>query len=113
MNEKEPIIVIENKPDKVKIEQTESFNVNLTLGLDEMGDYYLQIDFKDLNEIQFKKLVELSKFNRRLELDSEIIKKENYNITHIVVTEFSANNSLNMKWKCLSDDPSLYEGLNG
>jgi len=98
MNKKEPIIVVENKPDKVKIEQTESFNVNLTLGLDEM---------------QFKKLVELSKLNRRLEFDSEIVKKENYNITHIVVTEFSANNSLNMKWKCLSDDPSLYEGLNG
>jgi len=98
MNKKEPIIVVENKPDKVKIEQTESFNVNLTLGLDEM---------------QFKKLVELSKLNRRLEFDSEIVKKENYNITHIVVTEFSANNSFNMKWKCLSDDPSLYEGLNG
>ena len=111
MRKKEPVIVVMNKPDKVFIEKSNTYKINLTIGLNESGDYYLQLDFNGLNEIEFKKLIELSKLNRRLEFYSDIIKKENYNITHIVITDFSTSNSSTMTWKCLSDDPNLYDFL--
>ena len=112
-NSKEPVIVIKNKLDKVCLENTDKFDAFVTIGLEESGDYHVKIDFQNLSQSQFKKLVQYSKLNRRLEFSSDIIKQEKYNITHIVVTDFSANNLFDVSWNCLSDDPRLYEGLKG
>jgi hypothetical protein len=105
----EPVIVFENIKDIVQIEDVYEYSVDLTLGLDEGNDFYLLIKFKDLSENDYKTLVELWKQPNRLKFSSKLIKRENYNITHIVVTEFSGNNMFEMTWECLSDDPTLYD----
>ncbi len=37
------------------------------------------------------------------------MEKEEYNISHIVVTKFTTNSNLEMTGGCLSDDLTLYE----
>ena len=34
-----------------------------------------------------------------------------FNITHVIVTKFTASSSMTMNWECLSDDPILYDSL--
>ncbi len=109
---KEPVITHERINDEITLEGKYTFNAYITIGLDELGDFYVEIEFKDLSTEKFKILANLSKLPRRLQINSNLINKEQYNITHIVVTSFSANNLLDMQWKCLSDDPSLYADLN-
>ena len=108
---KEPVIVQANVKDKIRIDDKYDYTANLTIGLAEHGDFYLVIDFTNLTEEHMKNLAKLSVLPRRISIQSDVIDTENYNITHIVVTRFTADNSLAMKWECLSDDPSLYEGL--
>lgn len=106
---KDPVLVQSNIPDKVKIAGENEFLTETTIGLVEGGDFYLELNFKDLAQNEFEALVRLSKLNHRLEFESDLVKREDYNITHIVVTDFNANSELNMYWICLSDDPTLYE----
>ncbi|MBK7883445.1 MAG: hypothetical protein IPJ81_06395 [Chitinophagaceae bacterium] len=108
---KEPVIVQKNIKGKVRLEDKYDYTVNLTIGLAEGGDFYLVIDFIDLTMEGLKIVAQLSKLQRRLSIKSEIIDKEQYNITHIVVTKFSSNSNLAMTWECLSDDPSLYDNI--
>lgn len=104
----EPVIVFENKSDIIQIEDIYKFSVDLTLGLDEGSDFYLLITFKNLTEDEYKTLFNLWQQPNRLKFSSSLIEKENYNISHIVVTKFNSNNLLEMSWECLSDNPDLY-----
>lgn len=108
MEQKEPVIVLENVADIVQIEDFYEYSVNLTLGLSDGNDFYLLIDFKNLRQKDYKILTELYKKPKRLNFSSKLIKKENYNISYIVVTKFNANSLLGMTWECLSDNPELY-----
>ena len=108
---KEPVIVQTSVKDKVRLDDKYDYNVLLTIGLADGGDFYLSIEFVDLTIEDFGILVQLGKQTRRLSIQSEIIEKESYNITHIVVTRFTATNNLSMSWECLSDDPNLYDNL--
>ena len=108
---KEPVIVQTNIKDKIRLEDKYDYNAKLTIGLAEGGDFYLVIDFIELKMEDLKILAQLSKLPKRLSFQSEIIAKEQYNITHIVVTKFTANSNHGMTWECLSDDPSLYDSL--
>ena len=107
-NKKEPVIVFENVPDIVTIEDIYKYSANITLGLDDRNDFYIVINFKNLNEEDSKILLELFNQPNRLKFKSKLIEKENYNITHIVVTEIKYNFMSEMTWECLSDDPELY-----
>ena len=109
---KEPVITHKRINDDITLEGKYRFNAYLTIGLDELGDFYLEIEFKDLSTEKFKILANLAKLPRRLQINSSLIDKENYKITHIVVTSFTANSLLEMDWKCLSDDPNIYPDLN-
>lgn len=106
--EKEPVIVFENVADIVLIEDIYEYSVNTTLGLSDGNDFYLLIAFKDLNHEDYKILTELWQKPNRLKFSSKLIRKENYNISHIVVTKFHGNSLFEMTWECLSDDPDLY-----
>lgn len=108
---KEPIIVQENIKSKLQLENKFDFIANITIGLDDGGDFYLTFDFLNLTSEDFKTLVELCKLPRSLSIKSDIIEKEKYNITHIVVTKFFADSNSGMKWECLSDNPDLYDNL--
>jgi len=108
---KEPVIVHSNIRSKIKLEGDYDYDVLLTIGLADKGDFYLVIDFPDLTPENFKTLTDLGKMPKSLAIQSEFIENEKYNITHIAVTRITANNLLSMTWECLSDDPELYEGL--
>lgn len=108
---KEPVIVYTNVRDKVRLEDKFEYIADITIGLADAGDFYLAIEFADLRMEDFKTLAELSKVPRRLSIKSDLIDKEGYNITHIVVTKFTASSNHSMTWECLSDDPALYNDL--
>ena len=108
---KEPVIVQTDIKSKVQLEDKFDFTANVTIGLADGGDFYLVLDFLDLTMDDLKTLAHLSKLPQRLSIKADIIDREKYNITHIVVTKFSANSNLAMTWECLSDDPSLYDNL--
>ena len=108
---KEPVIVQTNIKNKVRLDEKYDFNATLTIGLAEGGDFYIVIDFSDLTIEDLKTLAELSKLPRRISISSNLIEQEKYNISHIVVTKFTASSNMTMNWECLSDDPSLYDSL--
>ena len=109
---KEPVISHRKVPDKIQLEGKYNFSDNVTLGLTDSNDFYIELVFTNLHFEDFKILSLLSKLPRRLQISSDLIKKSNYNITHIVVTTFFANDMLEMTWVCLSDDPSMYSDIN-
>lgn len=108
---KEPVIVQTNIKDSIRLENKYDYSAKLTIGLAEGGDFFLVIEFLDLTMDDFKVLAQLWKLPRRLSIKSDLIDKEKYKITHIVVTKFTANSNFSMTWECLSDDPSLYDNL--
>ncbi|MEP2026163.1 MAG: hypothetical protein ABJH98_07805 [Reichenbachiella sp.] len=112
MNKEEPtpVIVKTNVDDKILIAENE-FSVKTTIGLAKYGDFYLEIDFRDLKPSDFESLIKLTKISGRLSFKSELVEKENYNITHVVLMEFSTGSTTSMHWKCLSDDPKHYDNL--
>ena len=108
---KEPVITHLSIPDKIKLENQYEFLGNTTLGLAEGGDFYLKVDFLELTFDNLQILAELSKLPRSLKISSDLISKEGYKITEIVVTRFTSSSNLTMTWECLSDEPSIYEGF--
>lgn len=84
---KKSVIVQTNVKDKVRLEDKYD---QLTIGLSEGGDFHLVINFTELTIEDLKILAQLSKLPRRLSIKSDITKKEQYNISHIVVTKFTA-----------------------
>jgi hypothetical protein len=108
---KEPVIVQTDIKSKIRLEDKFDFTANVSIGLSDGGDFYLVLDFLNLTMDDLKTLAHLSKLQQRLSINADIINKEKYNITHIVVTKFSANSNYAMTWECLSDDPSLYDNL--
>ncbi len=105
---KEPILIHQNIKDNLKIEGEFDYLVKLDIGLAEGGDFALFIEFLDLTLDDVKSIKQLSSSQRRLSLKSDFIEKEKFNITHVVVTKFTISGDLDIKWECLSDDPSLY-----
>ena len=108
---KEPIIIKTEVITKIRLEEKYDFKVKMTIGLAESGDFFLIIDFLDLDMDDIKTLTYLGKLQRRLSIRSEVMDQEQYNITHIVVTKILSGSNLKMTWECLSDDPSLYDNL--
>jgi len=108
---KDPVITHRKVADKIKLEGQYYFTANVTIGLADGGDFYLEIDFTNLIESDLKILAELSKLQRELKINSDLIEKEKFNISHIIITSFNATRNIEMSWKCLSDDPDLYESL--
>jgi len=108
---KEPVIVQKNVKDQIRLENQYDFNTILTIGLVEFGDFYLTIEFSELTMEDFKTLAKLNKSARRISIKSNIIDREGYNITHIVIKSFTADNNFSVTWECFSDDPALYDNL--
>lgn len=103
----EPVIVVEDMSDVVVIDQQNTFNVNITIALLKSEDFSIKLDFIDLNESDYWKIVEYTKLNRSLEFSSNIVNKEGYNIIDILMVKFDTDSNFNMSWECISDDPNL------
>jgi hypothetical protein len=108
---KESIIAQTNVKSKVLLEGQFNYTANLTIGLAEGSDFYVVIDFVNLTMEDIKTLGQLYKLSKSLSIKSELIDKEKYNITHIIVTRMKTNSNLAMTWECISDDPSLDNSL--
>lgn len=105
---KDPVIIHTEKPDNITLDGKHNYSVITTMGLAEGGDYYIEIDFKNLTKEDFKIVAELSQRKSSIEYRSELAEKEKYKVSHIVVFKMEANNIGSMKWICESDNPDLY-----
>lgn len=103
----DPVIVIERSKDNIVLEEKYSFNVELTLGLDKGGDFYLDLYFIGTSIEERLTIIDLSKLPASLKINSKVIKDGGYNISDIVVTKMIANSDGLIKWECLSDDLKL------
>lgn len=99
------IISIERVLDTVIIENEHEFSAYITIGIVEGNDFYVKLDFIDLNETTFDTLNNLFHIKKALKIESKIITKEQFAITHIVAEKMEADTLLNFTWECLSDDP--------
>ena len=116
------IIAQENIKTKILLEGKYDFITNITIGLTPDSDFYLLINFLDISKDNLRTLAMLSKLPGELSIQSEFFEREQYKISHIVVTKFITNTNSSMKWECLSDNisfsseqprviPELYKGI--
>ena len=103
--DKDIIMTEERKLDSLTLDGKFSCTAYLSIGLIKGGDFYLIIEFTGLDERSFLELGKLYKLEREIEIRSDLISKENYDITHIIVEKFSASNKYDLTWECLSDKP--------
>jgi len=99
------IIAIDRKADTVTIENDCKLSTFITIGLVEGNDFYLKLEFENLEKDDFITLTKLFKAKKALKIESEIIKKEQFNISHIVVEKFNSVGFTNVTYECYSDDP--------
>lgn len=104
---KEPIIVVTKAPDQIVLEGILHFQCAMTLGLADKGDFYLVIEFNNLTMEELKLLAQLTKLPKALSIKSKVVSDGEYNISHIVITNFSVISTMSMTWECLSDDPNF------
>lgn len=101
---KEPIIVHEKMKDRITFNNEYSFIVSLTLGLTAQNDFILYIDFGNQSKDDQNHLIKLSKSVGIITIDSDLLKKEGYNISSIIIEKFNMDSNGLIKWTCLSDD---------
>ncbi len=101
------VITHERIKDTIVLENEYPFTVFLTVGLEKGGDFCIEIEFCDLDEASFKTAANLYKLAKAIAIQSPFLRKEEYPISHIVVTNMNANNLREMNWDCVSDDPNM------
>lgn len=100
----DPIFTFQEVADKIILDNEHKFDVLISIGLNQHRDYYLKIVFQVEME-RYRLIRELFEVKRALVFESELCKKQGYDITHIVATNLSANSVGLMMWECLSDKP--------
>ena len=104
--ENDPILAHERVLDNVTIEDTHNYSVYTTIGLREFGNFYIKLEFKNLDSSSIVEVDTLFNLNKALKFSSDLVKKEGYPITHIVAEEFHSAHPVNsMIWECISDHP--------
>src|SRR5579871_728420 len=97
------IITHENITESVTLDNKETFNVRLTVGLKKSSDFYIKLDFLQLTDSEFKQLVEFTKLERAIPISSPFFTKQGFDITQIVIYNFSAKSDYTMLWETTSD----------
>jgi len=105
--ERDTIITHEHVPDQIVIEDTYKYSTYITIGLTNGGDFYVKLDFIDLDLNTISEVANLYKLKKALKFHSNLIEREGYKITHIVVTGMQTHSNYDMTWECLSDDPGF------
>ncbi|WP_268848128.1 hypothetical protein [Flavobacterium aestivum] len=104
---KDVIISIERTLDTIIIETEHEFSGYITIGIVKGDDFYVKLEFTDLDTTKVSLLNKLFHLPKALKIESKIISKEQFPITHIVVETINADSDLNVTWDCLSDDPDF------
>ncbi len=58
--------------DTILLEDQHKFNAYITIGLEEKNDFYVLIEFANLDSDSFKTVAELSKMTKALKINSEV-----------------------------------------
>jgi hypothetical protein len=101
---KDVIISHPRQEDNILLEGEYEFPVYITIGLEEHNDFYVRIEFIHLDEEKYKIAALLAKEEKALSITSDLIEREDYNIKHIVVREFTVKGEYEMMWECSSDE---------
>lgn len=104
---KDIIITIERTLDRVRLEEKMTFDAYISIGLVKGNDFYVKLEFIDLTNNTYRLLHDLFKLPKALKIESNVISKEKFNITHIVIESSNSDSLLNLTWECLSDDPNF------
>lgn len=106
------IITQKNIRATIILEDSYSYNVDLTIGLTQGNDFYLKIVYLDLKLEDLKQLDDLFTQTKELKIQSEFFEKEDYSIEYIVAEKSYMNSNMEVCWECLSDTTrSLIIGL--
>ena len=97
------VITHENVRDSITLDGKDIYSALLTVGLEKGTDFYLKIRFLDLTIAEFKQLAELTKEKRAIPISSPFFTREGFDITQIVIFNFSAKSDYTMSWEALSD----------
>ncbi len=101
------VISVDREKDKVIIENGQEYDAYTTIGHRMRGDFYLKLEFAKLHEKTFGDLSKWSLEPRELAINSAVIKKNGYDITHIIVEKFQTNSNYELIWECISDKPGM------
>jgi hypothetical protein len=108
--EREMVIGIDREIDKIILEDKYHYSALTTISLLESNEFYIKLEFIGLNADSIIDVVQLSKLDKELKISSEIISKEGYDITYIVVEKMKSeagNNQFSVTWECFSDKPGM------
>lgn len=105
--QRDTVISVESKRDSILLENEFECSAYITIGLADKGDFYVKLEFADLDANLFDNLLKLSVAPKEIKISSEVINNHNYNITHIVVESFSSSSNKELTWECISDTPGL------
>ena len=90
------IVITHSKvPDTVLIEGN-AYPVYTTLGLTKEEDFYVEIEFKSLDQNTIFDVAAFNKVPKALMFNSELADLEGYAITHIVIERMHTNNRYEM-----------------
>ena len=105
--QRDPVITHERVLDHIIIEDRYEYSTYTTIGLANHGDFYIKLEFIDLDSNSITDVAKLYKAAKALKFHSNLAIKEAYKITHIVVEKMQANSDYSIIWECLSDDPGF------
>ncbi|MCH7535700.1 MAG: hypothetical protein IH948_08165 [Bacteroidetes bacterium] len=98
------IFSIEREPDHIILHDKYQFQAYISIGLKKNGDYMIKLEFHEIDEKSYKDLIYLGELPWRLDLNSEIIKRHQYEIPQLLVIK-ADNSSINScVWECLSEN---------
>lgn len=70
-------------------------------------NFNIKLEFINLDSATFKNMIRLHTLAKPLRIESNLIAKENFNITHIVLEKFLADTQFAMTWECHSKNYDL------
>jgi len=93
--------------DNIMLEGKYKYSVYTTIEPRKNDDYNIRLEFLNLTPEDYQQVAELYKLNKSLEIKSDLISRNGYNITHILTHKIASNNLLDMVWECFSDDTTM------
>jgi hypothetical protein len=98
------IISQERTLDKILIDGEHSFSAYITVGLIKNGHFRIFLDFENLDLETLESLRKLYMPIKAFQIKSELLTREQYNISHIIIEKFRAHPPCSISWECISDD---------
>ena len=102
------ILTVDRESDTVTLEGNIRYPALVSIGLMRNKQFYLKVEFVDMDENKDAVILALWKEDRAIGFSSEIIEREDYKITQVVITNISSESQYGKFWaiwECISDEP--------